>query len=79
MSPGNPVQLLKLADREFRLLTGKPVAVEPTRRFKALKLNASKFNAAWDRKRGAAVCLTAVLLREDDIELQRRVCRASGR
>jgi hypothetical protein len=39
-----------------------------------MKLNATRFDQSWDRKRGAAVRLTAVLLQEDDAALQRRVC-----
>ena len=34
----------------------------------------AKFDSAWDRKRGAAVRLTAVLLGEDDAALEQRVC-----
>ena len=45
-----------------------------SRRFKPLKLNAARFDQSWDRKRGAAVRLTAVLLQEDDTTLQGRVC-----
>ncbi|MGH3427487.1 MAG: hypothetical protein ACRD3Q_19905 [Terriglobales bacterium] len=74
MPTGNPVRLLALADREFRELTGRPVAIEPDRKFKPMKLNPSRFGKEWDRKRGAAVRLTAVLLREDDATLQARVC-----
>ena len=74
MSPGNPARLLKLADREYVQLTGKPVAPVPRRKFKPVKLNPARFDAAWDRKRGAAVRLTAVLLREDDSALEQRVC-----
>jgi hypothetical protein len=70
----SPVRLLTLADREFRQLTGKPFAVEPDKKFKPLKLNPARFGADWDRKRGAAVRLTPVLLREDDSALQARVC-----
>ncbi len=44
------------------------------RKFKPIKLNAARFDSGWDRKRGAAVRLTAVLLREDDAALQQRVC-----
>ena len=55
MPPGNPVRLLKLADREFRQLTGKPAAPQPARKFKPLKLDVARFDAGWDRKRGAAV------------------------
>ena len=76
MPTGNPVRLLTLADREFRQLTGKPVAIEPARKFKPMKLNAARFDSSWDRKRGAAVRLTAVLLREDDAALERRVCES---
>lgn len=74
MSPGNPTRLLTLADREFRQLTGKPLAPIPSRKFKPVKLNASRFDSSWDRKRGAAVRLTAVLLAEDDTALEQRVC-----
>jgi hypothetical protein len=74
MSPGNPTRLLTLADREFRQLTGKPVAPVPSRKFKPMRLNAARFDSGWDRKRGAAVRLTAVLLGEDDAALERRVC-----
>jgi hypothetical protein len=73
MSP-NPSRLLKLADREFRQLTGKPPAPVPSRKFKPVRLNAAKFDSGWDRKRGAAVRLSAVLLGEDDAALERRVC-----
>jgi hypothetical protein len=72
--PPNPSRLLKLADREFHQLTGKAVAPVPSRKFKPVKLNPARFDSAWDRKRGAAVRLTAVLLGEDDAALERRVC-----
>ena len=75
MSPGNMPRLLTLADREFRQITGKPVIQPPTRKFKPMRLNPAKFDSAWDRKRGAAVRLTAVLLGEDDATLEQRVCR----
>jgi hypothetical protein len=74
MSPGHRARLLSLADREFRQLTGKPPTPIPSRKFKPVKLNAARFDVAWDRKRGAAVRLTAVLLGEDDTALQQRVC-----
>jgi hypothetical protein len=74
MSPGNRVHLLSLADREFRQLTEKSTApIVTTRKFKAIRLNLSKFDHSWDRKRGAAVRLMGVLLREDDSTLERRV------
>jgi hypothetical protein len=60
MPPGNPSRLLKLADREYVQLTGKPTTPVPSRKFKPVKLNVARFDSAWDRKRGAAVRLTAV-------------------
>jgi hypothetical protein len=74
MPPGNPIHLLKLADREFRQQTEVRPPPSSTRRFKPIRLNATRFDQSWDRKRGAAVRLTAVLLQEDDATLQRRVC-----
>jgi hypothetical protein len=74
MPVGTPARLLHLADREFRELTNKPLTIEPKRKFKAVKLNVARFDNTWERKRGAAVRLTAVLLREDDSTLERRVC-----
>jgi division protein CdvB (Snf7/Vps24/ESCRT-III family) len=74
MPTGNPAHLLKLADREFRQLSEeRPAASPPSRKFRPMKLNVNKLDGSWDRKRGAAVRLTAVLLREDDAALQRRV------
>lgn len=74
---GNRVQLLALADREFRQLTEKPQAPKAPKRFKPIQLNLGRFDSSWDRKRGAAVRLMSVLLREDDAELQRRVCESN--
>jgi len=62
MPPGNPIHLLKLADREFRQLTEERPPPSSARRFKPIRLNARRFDQSWDRKRGAAVRLTAVLL-----------------
>jgi len=47
------------------------------RRFKSMRLNAARFDQSWDRKRGSAARLMAVLLREDNATLQQRV-RESG-
>jgi hypothetical protein len=75
MPPGNPARLLKLADREFRQFTEERKESPPAnRKFKPIKLNVARFDTGWDRKRGAAVRLTSVLLREDDSTLERRVC-----
>jgi len=75
MSPGNRAQLLALANREFRQLTNTKPAPEPNRKFKAIKLNPNRFDSSWDRKRGAAVRMTSVLLGHDDISLESRVCQ----
>jgi hypothetical protein len=74
MAPGNPARLLRLVDREFRELTGEPDSTPPAPRFKALKINPARFDRTWDRKRGSAVRLMAVVLREDHEALKRRVC-----
>jgi hypothetical protein len=74
MSPGNPARLLRLVDREFQELTGEPARTPPPPRFKALKINPARFDRTWDRKRGSAVRLMAVVLREDHEALARRVC-----
>src|SRR5262249_846493 len=74
MSPGNPTGLLRLADREFRQLTEPRPQPSTTRKSKPIKLNTTKLAPGWERKRAAAVRLTAVLLREDDTALERRVC-----
>ena len=77
MPPGNPARLLKLADREFRQLTEDRAAAPPTpRKFKAVRLNTARFDQSWDRKRGSAARLMAVLLREDDSALHQRVCES---
>jgi hypothetical protein len=70
----NPIRLLKLADREFRRLTESQPAEPSTRKFKPIRLNAARFDESWDSKRGVAVRLTSVLLREDDSALEQRVC-----
>ena len=74
MPTGNPTHLLKLADREFKALTSERPTPQPSRKFKPMKLNVTRSDQSWDRKRGAAARLTAVLLGEDDVALTRRVC-----
>lgn len=77
MPPGNPTRLLTLADREFRQLTEDRSAAPPApRRFKPVRLNVARFDQSWDRKRGSAARLMAVLLREDDSALHQRVCES---
>jgi hypothetical protein len=53
--------------------SSKPVP-EPNRKFKTIKLNPVRFDQSWDRKRRAAIRLTSVLLRHDDVALEGRVC-----
>lgn len=72
--PPSGTRLLALADREYRQIVQKPEPLPVRKGFKAVKLNPAKFDATWDRRRGAAVRLTAVLLGEDDAVLQQRVC-----
>jgi hypothetical protein len=76
MPKGNPTHLLKLANREFKALTEERSTPQPNRKFKAMKLNAARFDQSWDHKRGAAARLTAVVLREDDVTLEHRVCES---
>ena len=52
MTMANRARLLSLADREFRQLVEKPsTQAAAPRRFKAIRLNLSKFDHSWDRKR----------------------------
>src|SRR5262245_57240199 len=74
MPPGKSRSTVKLADREFRQLSETRPAKPARRTFKPIRLNAARFDQSWDRKRGAAIRLTAVLLQEDNGALQRRVC-----
>src|ERR1700685_1004542 len=74
MSPGKPIRLLKLVEREFRDLTGEPQRAPPPPRFKGIRINPVRFDRTWDRMRGSAVRLMAVVLREDHEALTRRVC-----
>jgi hypothetical protein len=50
--------LLSLAAQEFRRIAGAGRAVPVVRNFKGLRINLTKFDDSWDRKRGAAVRLT---------------------
>jgi hypothetical protein len=74
MTLQNRLSLLSLADREYRQVTQKPQAPIAPKRFRPLRIDPAKFNTSWDRRRGAAVRLMTVLLRENDAELERRVC-----
>jgi hypothetical protein len=63
------MKLLSIAEREYKGTRAKPAP----KKFKALNLNPGRFDASWDRKRGSAVRLMSVVLREDDELLRRRV------
>ena len=73
MSIGNRSALLAQAKREFRELVGERPAPSPGS-FKPMRLNIDAFGRSWDAKRGAAVRLAAVLLKDDDQAMERRVC-----
>ena len=76
MANVNRARLLALSHKEFSRESAAPVTRSPTSKFGALRLNLSKFDAAWDRKRGSAARMMAVLLRESDTELAGRVCES---
>lgn len=70
----NKTKLHAFSEREFQRQTGEPVSLPPTKRFRAMTLNLARYDASWDRKRGAAARLMAVVLRESDEQLTQRVC-----
>ena len=77
MPTGNPTHLVTLANRAFRQLTDTRRVPEPSRKlkpFRPIRMNPAKLDESWDRKHGAAVRLTAVLLGESDESLKQRVC-----
>ena len=76
MSPTRATSLLPLADREFQQILQKPVEVPRASKFKPIRLKLSTFDRSWDRKRGAAVRLRSIVLRDDDSALARRVCES---
>lgn len=67
-------QLLALSTREYNRQAEVPGATPAPQRFRGLRMSLTKFDASWDRKRGAAARLMGVLLRENDQQLQERVC-----
>jgi len=73
----NRARLLALSDKEFSRESAAPVRRPAKAKFRALRLNLNKFDAAWDRKRGSAARMMAVLLREGDTELAGRVCAST--
>ncbi len=67
MAMGN--RLFALAEREFKA-NRTTVARE---KFRGMNLNVGKYDEGWDRKRGAAVRMMAVILRDNDEALLARV------
>lgn len=74
----NRARLLALADKEFRRESDAPAPRPVAAKFRALKVSLGKYDNTWDRKRGSAARLMAVLLRESDSELTQRVCESEG-
>lgn len=62
-------RLLALSDAEF----GRKRPALPRTRFKALNVNLVKLSTDWDRQRGAAARMMAVILREDSETLLDKV------
>jgi hypothetical protein len=58
--PVNRSRLLALSDKEFRRETDAPAPKPRDSKFRPLRLNISKFDGVWDRKRGSAARLMAV-------------------
>jgi hypothetical protein len=67
MAIGN--KLFALAEREFKSTRTTPVRSK----FRGMNLNISKFDETWDHKRGAAVRMMGVVLRDGDQALYERV------
>lgn len=72
MAVGN--RLFALAEQEFAKTRTTPRKAK----FKGLNLNVSRFDESWDRKRGTAVRMMSVILRENDQELLARVSTNGG-
>lgn len=70
----NRMRLLSLSEREFRRETNAPAPTPSTQKFRPIRLALSKYDSGWDKKRGSAARLMAVLLRESDQQLTERVC-----
>lgn len=71
----NRTRLIALSNREFHREAGSPGPVTATkRRFRGIGLSLAKYDGGWDKKRGAAARMMAVILRESDEQLTERVC-----
>lgn len=71
MAMGN--RLFALAEREFK--ANRTTRVRE--RFRGMNLNVGKYDEGWDRKRGSAVRMMAVILRDDDEGLYARVTESA--
>jgi hypothetical protein len=70
----NRTNLVALSGREYRRQAGLPDAAPAPERFRGMRIKLTRFDPSWDRKRGSAARLMGVLLRENDQQLQDRVC-----
>ncbi|MGC4028921.1 MAG: hypothetical protein QM696_08620 [Steroidobacteraceae bacterium] len=78
MTSIHPARLVALSDREFKRETNAPAdQPPPDRKFRPFRLSLARYDRDWDRKRGAAARLMAVLLRENDEQLTERVCESA--
>jgi hypothetical protein len=73
----NRLRLVNLSEKEFRREAAAPAPLPVRSTFRAIRLNLGKYDSTWDKKRGSAARLMAVLLRESDAELTDRVCASA--
>lgn len=73
----NRMRLVALSEKEFRREAAAPTPLPIRSTFRAMRLNLGKFDSAWDKKRGSAARLMAILLRESDSQLTERVCASA--
>jgi hypothetical protein len=78
MSIVNRSRLLALSEKEFRREVAAPEPRPVNASFRPIRLNISKYDSAFDRKRGAAARMMAVILRESDAQLTDRVCESAA-
>lgn len=70
----NRARLLALSSREFSKESVAPAPAPANRKFRPVPLKLARYDASWDKKRGAAARMMAVILRESDQQLTERVC-----
>ncbi len=74
----NRSRLLALSEKEFRREAEAPEPRPARSTFRPIRLNINKYDSTWDRKRGSAARMTAILLRESDTQLTERVCESAA-